>query len=241
MNSVWCQWLTHCDSAGITFSSPTVPEFINFLQKIYEGTYRAGNKLGVATSAGWVRSVRSGVLSMLALMTASGDRLGAHSLVTAYVAAVIKTDLLDRNMPGVRYDDTWDATLLLEYWMEQLATSELSYSRLLDKAISLARIHMCSRSSDLATMWFDERMNGRTVDFLTDGDGALTGVKVRYFNPKTGRYLAFANGFTAWETFLVGAEYPPELDLANRILGILQGQNFPCFTPTKLYFGEGNG
>jgi hypothetical protein len=215
LNSVWRQWLAHCDTAGITFSSPTVSEFINFLQKIYEGTYRAGNKLGVATSAGWVRSVRSGVSSTLALMTASGDRLGAHSLVTAYVAAVIKTDLLDRNMPGVRYDDTWDATLLLDYWMEQLATADLSYSRLLDKAISLARIHMCSRSSDLATMWFDERMNGRTVDFLTDGDGALTGVKVRYFNPKTGRYLAFANGFTAWETFLVGAEYPPELDLAT--------------------------
>jgi hypothetical protein len=26
-----------------------------------------------------------------------------------------------------------------------------------------------------------------------------------------------------------------------RILGMLQGQNFPCLTPTKLYFGEGNG
>ena len=52
LNSVWRQWFAHCDTAGITFSSPTVPEFINFLQKIYEGTYRAGNILGVATSAG---------------------------------------------------------------------------------------------------------------------------------------------------------------------------------------------
>jgi len=24
-------------------------------------------------------------------------------------------------------------------------------------------------------------------------------------------------------------------------VGMLQGQNFPCLTPTKLHFGEGNG
>jgi len=25
------------------------------------------------------------------------------------------------------------------------------------------------------------------------------------------------------------------------LVGMLQGQNFPCLTPTKLHFGEGNG
>jgi hypothetical protein len=83
--------------------------------------------------------------------------LGEHPLVTTYIASIIKQDILDRNRRGVRYDDTWDATLTFDLWMEQPPTAELSYSRLLDNATSLSRIQMCSRSSDLQTLWFGER------------------------------------------------------------------------------------
>jgi hypothetical protein len=48
------------------------------------------------------------------LMT-SAPRLGEHPLVTTYIASIIKQDILDRNRPGVRYDDTWDATLTFDY------------------------------------------------------------------------------------------------------------------------------
>ena len=221
LNCVWKLWLKHCDLVGISFSSPTVAEFINFLQQVSDGTYRAGNKQGVSTSAGWVRSVRSGISSMLTLMT-SAPRLGEDPLVTTYVASIIKQDILDRNRPGVRYEDTWDATLVFDYWMEQPPTAELSYSSLLDKALSLSRVQMCCRSSDLQTLWFGERQNGKTLEFLFDGDSVLTGVKIRYFNPKTGRYLAFSSGFTAWETFLVNGDYPPELDLATVLYALHQ-------------------
>lgn len=153
LDSVWRQWLLYCEDSGTSFSSPSVGSFVNFLQAVSSGTYRAGPQAGVATSAGWVRAVRSGVSSMLALMTAT-PRLGEHPLVTAFVSSLIKQDVLERGKPGVRYDDTWDATLLFDYWMEQPNDSSLSYPDLLDKAISLARIHLCSRSSDLATIWF---------------------------------------------------------------------------------------
>ena len=53
LNCVWKLWLQHCEQAGITFSSPTVAEFINFLQQVSDGTYRTGAKQGVPTSAGW--------------------------------------------------------------------------------------------------------------------------------------------------------------------------------------------
>jgi hypothetical protein len=140
--------------------------------------------------------------------------MGENPLVTAFISSLIKQDLLDHGKRGVRYGDTWDATLVFDYWMEQPVTAALSYSQLLDKTISLARIHMCSRSSDIATLWFGERSNGRTVEFLFGDDGTLIGVKIRYFMPKTGRYLAFSNGFTAWETFLVDDGYPAEVNFA---------------------------
>ena len=81
---------------------------------------------------------------------------------------------------------------------------------------------LCSRSSDLQTLWFGERQNGKTLEFLFDADSVLTGVKIRYFNPKTGRYLAFSSGFTAWETFLVDGNYPPQLDLATVLYALHQ-------------------
>ena len=73
---------------------------------------------------------------------AATPRLGEHPLVTAYISSVIKQDVLQRGKPGVRYDDTWDATLIFDYWMSQPETSALAFPALLDKAISLSRIHM---------------------------------------------------------------------------------------------------
>jgi hypothetical protein len=73
------------------------------MKQVSNGTYRVGDKHGVSTSAGWVRSVRSWISSMLTLMT-SAPRLGEHPLVTTYVESIIKQDILDRNRPGVRYD-----------------------------------------------------------------------------------------------------------------------------------------
>eukprot|EP01052_Picozoa_sp_SAG31_P002122 SAG31_NODE_71_length_28115_cov_4.128105_22_plen_68_part_00 len=59
----------------------------------------------------------------------------------AFVSSLVKQDVLPRGKPGVRYDDTWDATLVFDYWMEQDDNDSLSYPDLLDKAISLSRIH----------------------------------------------------------------------------------------------------
>ena len=126
--SVWKQWLRHCDSVdGVSFSAPSIGEFINFLQKVSEGAYRTGAKHGVATSSGWVRSVRSGISSLISLMT-SAPRMGENPLVTAFISSLIKQDLLDHGKQGVRYGDTWDATLVFDYWMQQPDTDALSYS-----------------------------------------------------------------------------------------------------------------
>ena len=38
LNCVWKLWLQHCERTGITFPSPTVAEFINFLQQVPDGT-----------------------------------------------------------------------------------------------------------------------------------------------------------------------------------------------------------
>jgi hypothetical protein len=85
-----------------------------YMDRFASCTCRAGAKQGVPTSAGLVRNVRSGISSMLSLMT-SAPRLGEHPLVTTYMAFVIEQDILDRNRPGVRYDDTCDATLTFDY------------------------------------------------------------------------------------------------------------------------------
>jgi hypothetical protein len=52
LNCVWKLWLQHCNSAGISFSSPNVAEFINFLQHVSDGTYRTGANQRVPTSVG---------------------------------------------------------------------------------------------------------------------------------------------------------------------------------------------
>ena len=219
LDSIWSQWLRHCKSASISFTDPSIGQFINFLQAISSGTYRSGDQTGVATSAGWVRSVRSGISSMLALMTAT-PRLGEHPLVTAYISSVIKQDVLQRGKPGVRYDDTWDATLIFDYWMSQPETSDLAFPALLDKAISLSRIHMCSRSADLATLWFGSRVGGETVRFHFGASGSLDAVSIRFFNPKTGRYMSNAHGFTSWQEFPVTTEFPAEVQLAPVLLAL---------------------
>ena len=219
LDSVWSQWLRYCDDSGTDFSSPSIGAFVNFLQAVSSGTYRGGGLAGVATSAGWVRTVRSGVSSMLALMTAT-PRLGEHPLVTAFISSLIKQDVLERGKPGVRYDDTWDATLIFDYWMDQPEDADLVFPDLLDKAISLAWIHLCSRSSDLATLWFGSRPGGETVHFTVDGAGHATSVSVRYFNPKTGRYLANAHGFTSWLEFPVDDSCPAKVALAPVLLAL---------------------
>ncbi|MDA8639378.1 hypothetical protein N9L31_00245 [bacterium] len=221
LNSIWAQWLKHCDSTGVEVTSPSVGQFINFLQAVSAGTYRSGDMGGVATSAGWVRSVRSGISSMLALMTAT-PRLGEHPLVTAFVSSLIKQDVVERGKPGVRYDDTWDATLIFDHWMAQPPTSSLSYADLLDKAISLSRIHMCSRSSDLATLWFGQRRGGETIRFDVSPAGVVRSVSVRYFNPKTGRYMANAHGFTSWIEFPVDDDLPAEVSLPHVLHSLFQ-------------------
>eukprot|EP01052_Picozoa_sp_SAG31_P000146 SAG31_NODE_5_length_43735_cov_42.922266_2_plen_119_part_00 len=105
---------------------------------------------------------------MLHLLTLD-DRLGAHPLVSTFIMSIQREDAVAKGIRGVRYEDTWDASLVFDYWLSQPPSTDLPYEQLLDKAISLSRVRLCSRSSNVATMWIGERPGlGRCVDFQFD-------------------------------------------------------------------------
>jgi hypothetical protein len=57
------------------------------------------------------------------------DRLGDHPLVKALIMSMHRADAVDRGITGVRYEDTWDANLVFDYWRTQPPTVELPYPK----------------------------------------------------------------------------------------------------------------
>jgi hypothetical protein len=132
------------------------------------------------------------------MWSSAGARIGEHPLVSTFIQSLMNDDMTNRGRRRYWYDDTWDVQCVFDHVQTVLdspAFMELHdnprrhcayVTQLRDLIIPLARILLCSRSSDLACVYWGLSSDAECIRFHFDSADIdrLTAVDFRFYAPK---------------------------------------------------------
>ena len=179
----WRQWHEYCIAKNaeiggndkIDVMTPNPCQLVDFLRVVRKGLRREGDKQGVATSANWVRAMRSHISTTCTLWMSFA--IGAHPLVTSYITAIQNEDFFDLKKKGYRYDDTWDTepfyAEIRDRELHKKATPINVHQKMMedtigmvrDGALGVGRLALACRSADLTCIFRGIRSEHDTLRF----------------------------------------------------------------------------